>query len=79
VPWVHSWPFGYISDPQYVGSILTFLGTAPFVPLHYTCVGVLSYCLLITVERQKPSEAPCKDESGERDANKSKKNANSMR
>ncbi|KAJ4752945.1 Phosphatidyl-N-methylethanolamine N-methyltransferase [Rhynchospora pubera] len=50
VPWVTQFPFGYIKDPQYTGSILSLLGLLCWVPVPYTMVWIIGYIFMIWVE-----------------------------
>jgi len=54
VPWVTEFPYGVIRDPQYVGSILTFVGTSVWTPAHFTVGAILSYIILIIIEAKVP-------------------------
>lgn len=50
LPWVTEFPFGYIKDPQYVGSILSLFACLCWVPLGYIFLWVLGYLLMMRVE-----------------------------
>ncbi|EMS64516.1 hypothetical protein TRIUR3_13119 [Triticum urartu] len=39
IPWVTEFPFGYIKDPQYVGSILSLVALLCWVPFQGVPVG----------------------------------------
>ncbi|KAF5204394.1 6-phosphogluconolactonase [Thalictrum thalictroides] len=47
IPWVTEFPFGYISDPQYVGSIMSLLACLSWVPFQYIFLWVLGYMFMI--------------------------------
>ncbi|CAL9158979.1 unnamed protein product [Musa hybrid cultivar] len=50
IPWVSEFPFGYIKDPQYVGSILSLLACLCWVPFQYIFLWILGYVFMIWVE-----------------------------
>ncbi|KAJ8505496.1 hypothetical protein OPV22_006382 [Ensete ventricosum] len=50
IPWVMEFPFGYIKDPQYVGSILSLLACFCWVPFQYIFLWILGYVFMIWVE-----------------------------
>ncbi|GKV26962.1 hypothetical protein SLEP1_g36171 [Rubroshorea leprosula] len=50
IPWVTKFPFGYIKDPQYVGSILSLLACWSWVPLQYILLWSLGYVFMIHLE-----------------------------
>ncbi|XP_043693872.1 phosphatidyl-N-methylethanolamine N-methyltransferase isoform X1 [Telopea speciosissima] len=50
IPWVMEFPFGYIKDPQYVGSIMSLLACLCWVPFLYIFLWVLGYVFMIWVE-----------------------------
>lgn len=50
LPWVTEFPFGYIKDPQYVGSILILVACLCWVPLGYILLWILGYLLMMRVE-----------------------------
>ncbi|KAJ6839249.1 putative phosphatidyl-N-methylethanolamine N-methyltransferase [Iris pallida] len=50
IPWVTEFPFGYIKDPQYVGSILSLLACLCWVPFQYVLVWILGYLFMMQVE-----------------------------
>jgi len=54
IPWVTEFPYSHMSDPQYIGCILTVLGIAIFMPWHFTVLGVISYLVNIKIESQVP-------------------------
>lgn len=55
IPWVTEFPFGYIKDPQYVGSILSLLACLSWVPFRYILLWILGYLFMIRLESK---EAP---------------------
>ncbi|KAL8497257.1 hypothetical protein ACS0TY_020804 [Phlomoides rotata] len=56
IPWVTEFPFGVISDPQYVGSIMSLVACLPWVPSLYIVLWVLGYAFMIKVEsKEDPS------------------------
>lgn len=56
IPWVTEFPFGYISDPQYIGSIMSLVACLSWVPFQYILLWVLGYVLMIRVEsRENPA------------------------
>merc|ERR1712000_401470 len=54
VPWVQGWPFNYISNPQYIGVILTLIGGFVWLPSNFIISGIISYIYLIFVESRVP-------------------------
>ncbi|PKA57621.1 hypothetical protein AXF42_Ash018596 [Apostasia shenzhenica] len=50
IPWVMEFPFGYIKDPQYVGSILSLVACSCWVPLKYLLLWILGYMFMMRVE-----------------------------
>ncbi|OVA11996.1 Phospholipid methyltransferase [Macleaya cordata] len=50
IPWVTEFPFGYIKDPQYVGSVASLLACLSWVPFQYILLWVLGYVFMIWVE-----------------------------
>jgi methylene-fatty-acyl-phospholipid synthase len=50
VPWVHAYPFGYIKDPQYVGSSLTLLGLGLLGPADLALFWIANYGYLAWLE-----------------------------
>ncbi|XP_010275831.1 PREDICTED: phosphatidyl-N-methylethanolamine N-methyltransferase [Nelumbo nucifera] len=53
IPWVTEFPFGYIRDPQYIGSILSLLACLHWVPLRYILLWVFGYVFIIWVESKE--------------------------
>ncbi|XP_072989615.1 phosphatidyl-N-methylethanolamine N-methyltransferase [Typha latifolia] len=53
VPWVTEFPFGYIKDPQYVGSVMSLLAVLCWVPFQYVLLWVLGYIFMIWVESKE--------------------------
>ncbi|KAG0482414.1 hypothetical protein HPP92_010498 [Vanilla planifolia] len=53
ISWVTQFPFGYIKDPQYVGSVLNLLACIWFVPYHYVLLWIASYLILAHVESKE--------------------------
>ncbi|BFG24814.1 phosphatidyl-N-methylethanolamine N-methyltransferase [Prunus yedoensis var. nudiflora] len=53
IPWVTEFPFGYIRDPQYVGSILSLLACLWCVPFRYILLWTLGYVVMIQVESKE--------------------------
>ncbi len=43
IPWVYDFPFGYVRDPQYVGSILSLLGALCWTPHYYVFLWIAGY------------------------------------
>lgn len=50
IPWVTDFPFGYIKDPQYVGSITSLLACPSWVPYQYLLLWCLGYVFMMCVE-----------------------------
>lgn len=50
IPWVTEFPFGYIKDPQYVGSILSLLALLCWVPFWCVFLWILGYLFMMWVE-----------------------------
>ncbi|KAL5708350.1 phosphatidyl-N-methylethanolamine N-methyltransferase [Ranunculus cassubicifolius] len=50
IPWVTKFPFGYIRDPQYVGSIMSLVACASWIPFQYILLWVLGYVFIMRVE-----------------------------
>ncbi|OAY74138.1 phosphatidyl-N-methylethanolamine N-methyltransferase [Ananas comosus] len=50
IPWVSEFPFGYIKDPQYVGSILSLLALLCWVPFWCVFLWILGYLFMMWVE-----------------------------
>lgn len=56
VAWVTEFPFGYIKDPQYSGSILSLLSLLCWVPWTHVWVWITGYVFMIWVEfKEDPS------------------------
>ncbi|XP_018805248.1 phosphatidyl-N-methylethanolamine N-methyltransferase [Juglans regia] len=53
VPWVTEFPFGYIKDPQYVGSIMSLLACISLVPFQYILLWSLGYIFMIHLESKE--------------------------
>ncbi|XP_038975030.1 phosphatidyl-N-methylethanolamine N-methyltransferase-like [Phoenix dactylifera] len=53
VPWVTEFPFGYIKDPQYIGSILSLLASLCWVPFQYVFLWLLGYLFMMWVESKE--------------------------
>eukprot|EP00850_Spirogloea_muscicola_P000926 SM000003S11171 [mRNA] locus=s3:1301208:1307351:- [translate_table: standard] len=53
VPWVVDFPFTYIQDPQYIGSILTLLGCLCWAPWPLITVWAAGYLFMIVLERHE--------------------------
>ncbi|XP_047077432.1 phosphatidyl-N-methylethanolamine N-methyltransferase-like [Lolium rigidum] len=53
IPWVTDFPFGYIKDPQYVGSILSLVALLCWVPYQYVLLWCLGYVFMILVESKE--------------------------
>ncbi|MCL7050988.1 hypothetical protein MKW94_026741 [Papaver nudicaule] len=53
IPWVTEFPFGYIKDPQYVGSVMSLLACLSWVPFQYILLWILGYVFMIWVESQE--------------------------
>lgn len=53
IPWVTEFPFGYIKDPQYVGSILSLLACLSWVPIQYILLWILGYVFMIYLESKE--------------------------
>jgi methylene-fatty-acyl-phospholipid synthase len=54
IEWVTAWPYSHISNPQYVGCMLTLLGGSLFLPFWATVNGLASYAYLCHLERYEP-------------------------
>lgn len=50
IPWVTEFPFGYIQDPQYIGSIMSLLACFSWVPFQYLLLWILGYLFMMRVE-----------------------------
>lgn len=56
IPWVTEFPFGVISDPQYVGSIMSLVACISWVPFQYILLWILGYVFMMRVEsKEDPS------------------------
>ncbi|KAJ3679530.1 hypothetical protein LUZ60_017541 [Juncus effusus] len=56
VPWVTEFPFGYVKDPQYTGSVMSLLALLCWVPFKYVFVWILGYVFMVWVEfKEDPS------------------------
>jgi hypothetical protein len=53
IPWVTEFPFGYIKDPQYVGSMLSLVALLCWVPLQYVLLWCLGYVFMMWVEQKE--------------------------
>ncbi|KAL2936592.1 Phosphatidyl-N-methylethanolamine N-methyltransferase [Bienertia sinuspersici] len=53
IPWVTEFPFGYINDPQYIGSIMSLLACLSWVPFQYILLWCLGYVFMIHVESKE--------------------------
>ncbi|XP_062217768.1 phosphatidyl-N-methylethanolamine N-methyltransferase-like [Phragmites australis] len=53
IPWVTEFPFDYIKDPQYVGSMLSLVALLCWVPFQYVLLWCLVYVLMIWVENKE--------------------------
>ncbi|XP_042444057.1 phosphatidyl-N-methylethanolamine N-methyltransferase-like [Zingiber officinale] len=60
LPWVTEFPFGYIKDPQYVGSILSLVACLCWVPLAYIVLWIVGYLLMMQVEASEDSATRAK-------------------
>ncbi|EOY26059.1 hypothetical protein QUC31_011912 [Theobroma cacao] len=50
IPWVTEFPFGFIRDPQYVGSIMSLVACLSWVPFQYILLWSLGYLFMMHVE-----------------------------
>ncbi|XP_077222340.1 phospholipid N-methyltransferase [Tasmannia lanceolata] len=50
IPWVTEFPFGYIKDPQYVGSIMSVVACLCWVSFGYVFLWVLGYLFMMLIE-----------------------------
>lgn len=66
--WVTAYPYNTISDPQYVGSLCTVIGAAPFLPPSVAAWWMIQYVYLMWLE----SSIPVSEDDG-RHASKSGK------
>ncbi|PON89297.1 Phosphatidyl-N-methylethanolamine/N-methyltransferase [Trema orientale] len=53
IPWVTEFPFGFIQDPQYVGSIMSLFACLSWVPFQYILLWTLGYVFMIHVESKE--------------------------
>ncbi|CAM6112194.1 unnamed protein product [Calypogeia fissa] len=53
LPWVEKFPFGYIRDPQYWGSILSLLGVSTWIPFKFILLWILGYFYMMILEREE--------------------------
>ncbi|KAL5574466.1 hypothetical protein UlMin_016165 [Ulmus minor] len=53
VPWVTEFPFGFIQDPQYIGSILSLFACLSWVPFQYILLWTLGYVFMIWIESKE--------------------------
>ncbi|CAK9322448.1 unnamed protein product [Citrullus colocynthis] len=63
IPWVTKFPFGYIKDPQYVGSILSLFACLSWVPLQYILLWTLGYIFMMHVESKEDPATRAKPQS----------------
>ncbi|EFJ23943.1 hypothetical protein SELMODRAFT_442703 [Selaginella moellendorffii] len=50
IPWVDKFPFGYLRDPQYFGSILSLLGCVYWIPFRFIALWCAGYLFMMFVE-----------------------------
>lgn len=50
IPWVTEFPFGFIRDPQYVGSIMSLVACLPWVPFQYILLWSMGYVFMMHIE-----------------------------
>eukprot|EP01018_Ginkgo_biloba_P014020 Gb_18573 [translate_table: standard] len=55
IAWVSDFPFGYIRDPQYTGSILTLLGCLCWVPWQFIFLWIVGYFFMMKLESHEDS------------------------
>ncbi|MQL95564.1 hypothetical protein Taro_028235 [Colocasia esculenta] len=56
IPWVTKFPFGYIKDPQYVGSIMSLVACLCWVPFQYVLLWCIGYLFMMKIEsKEDPS------------------------
>lgn len=55
LPWVHAYPFGYVKDPQYVGSSISLLAACFIAPVDICLFWIANYVYLIWLERDNDS------------------------
>ncbi|KAK4773646.1 hypothetical protein SAY87_028665 [Trapa incisa] len=53
IPWVSEFPFGYIKDPQYVGSMMSLIACLSWVPFQYILLWVLGYLFMVRIESKE--------------------------
>ncbi|CAA6661671.1 unnamed protein product [Spirodela intermedia] len=53
IPWVTEFPFGYIKDPQYVGSILSLVACLCWVPFQYVLLWAMGYLFMMKIESEE--------------------------
>ncbi|KAG8071416.1 hypothetical protein GUJ93_ZPchr0006g43639 [Zizania palustris] len=53
IPWVTEFPFGYIKDPQYVGSMLSLVALLCWVPFQHVLLWCLGYVFMMWVESKE--------------------------
>ncbi|CAL5057185.1 unnamed protein product [Urochloa decumbens] len=53
IPWVTEFPFGYIKDPQYVGSMLSLVALLCWVPFQYVLLWCLGYVFMMWLEQNE--------------------------
>ncbi|EXB55130.1 hypothetical protein L484_018056 [Morus notabilis] len=53
IPWVTEFPFGFIKDPQYIGSITSLLACLSWVPFQYILLWILGYVFMIRLEAKE--------------------------
>ncbi|KAK3188660.1 hypothetical protein Dsin_028221 [Dipteronia sinensis] len=53
IPWVTEFPFGYIQDPQYIGSIMSLLACLSWVPLQYISLWIMGYLFMMRIESKE--------------------------
>lgn len=53
IPWVTEFPFGYIKDPQYVGSILSLVACLCWVPFQYVLLWAVGYLFMMKIESEE--------------------------
>lgn len=51
LPWIDGYPYSLISDPQYVGCLITILGCALVAPIEHCLFFAANYLYLIWHER----------------------------
>ena len=61
IPWVSEFPFGYIKDPQYVGSILSLVGLLCWVPLKYVFIWSTGYLFMMKIEATEDPSSRAKN------------------